>query len=402
MQFSELAFEFTGDANPLYTLREQLSAQGKAVVDLISANPGEHGMLFPQDILREAMSRACDAAAVYKPDSLGQRVAREAVADYYRSRISESAEKSHEINAGDIVLTPGTSLSYFYCFKLLAEPGDEILCPQPSYPLLDYIAQLCSVQLSKYELDETKNWAIDFENLTAQINSRSRAIVLISPHNPTGMLASSAEIATLAEIASKHNLPIIADEVFAEFLFDDDELPRPMHSSAPLVFTLNGLSKSLALPGIKFGWMLVTGDKKLVRRFISALEMISDTFLPVNEITQFAVPEIFERGQEFQKQYRDWIKQCREIALGALDGTGLVSPRGGFYITIPVNGNEDDFAVSLLEKEQILVHPGHFYDVSGNHIVCTFVCEHKKLAETFKRIANLALSKAGEPPALRP
>lgn len=378
MQFSELAVEFTGDTNPLYALREELFAQGKKVLDLVSANPGEHGILFPQETLQSALNQACAAAAVYKPDSLGQRGAREAIAEYYKGKCEVSAEQ--------ILLTPGTSMSYFYCFKLLAEPGDEILCPQPSYPLLDYIAQLCHVQLSKYNLDESRNWSIDFDSLRAQINERTRAIVLISPHNPTGMIASPDEIETLAAISRQHKLPIISDEVFAEFLFDTKELPRPVNSDAPLVFTLNGLSKSFALPGIKFGWMLVSGDELQVRRSISVLEMISDTFLPVNEVTQFAVPEIIRSGEAFAAEYRNWIAKCRSIAMESLKGVEFAKPRGGFYITIPVDRDEEDLAMELLRTEQILVHPGHFYDVEGDHLVCTFVCEQEKLKDSFHRI----------------
>ena len=198
-------------------------------------------------------------------------------------------------------------MSYWYCFKLLAEAGDEILTPQPSYPLFDYIAKLCGVQLRHYRLREDRGWAIDLNHLEDQITTKTRAIVLISPHNPTGMVAGESDLRALAEIAARHNLPIISDEVFSEFLFGMESLPRPASTNAPLVFTLNGFSKMFALPGMKIGWIGLSGDPRLVSKSLSALELISDTFLPVNEIAQFAVPQIFQQGLGFLSDYRKWI-----------------------------------------------------------------------------------------------
>src|SRR5262249_10476925 len=151
-----------------------------------------------------------------------------------------------------------------------------------------------------------------------QITTRTRAIILISPHNPTGMVADDSQLAGLAEIAGRHHLPIIADEVFGEFLFGIDKLPRAAYTNAPLVFTLNGFSKMFALPGIKAGWMVVSGEDGLVRKSMSALEMMSDTFLPVNEMVQFAVPGIFTRGRAFQRDYHNWVRKCHDLAIGSL------------------------------------------------------------------------------------
>src|SRR5438132_221547 len=294
MFFSDFAANLGGPTNPLYALHEQLSTQGHNIVDLVRGNVNEHGIVYPPEILQEILMRAADLARVYRPDSLGQLAAREAIAQYYGTL---------RIPADQILITPGTSVSYWYCFKLLAEPGDEILCPQPSYPLFDYIARLCGVQMRHYRLAGARNWAIDLEHLEQLISKRTRAIILISPHNPTGMVADEQQLNELAEIASHHALPIISDEVFNEFLFGVSAFPRVAATEAPLVFTLNGFSKMFALPGIKIGWMAVTGEQSLVRKAVSALELISDTFLPVNEIAQFAVPEIFRQGQDFLKRY---------------------------------------------------------------------------------------------------
>jgi alanine-synthesizing transaminase len=376
--FSDFAANLGGPKNPLYRLHERLETEGAKVTDLVRGSVNEHGIVFPPESLAEILAKAAEAARVYRPDSLGQRPARDAIAQYYGGS---------EIAPGHIVVTPGTSISYWYCFKLLTENGDEILCPRPSYPLFDYIARLAGVHMRHYRLDESRGWAIDLDHLESQISTATRAIVLISPHNPTGMVASEDELGKLAEIAARHSLPIISDEVFSEFLFEMDSFPRAAASGAPLVFTLNGFSKMFALPGMKVGWMAVSGDDALVKKSVAALELISDTFLPVNEIAQFAVPEIFRRGQTFLNGYKDWIYRCRSAAVAALSDVSFTPPRGGFYITVPTARDEEEAAAGLLRKDNILVHPGYFYDIRPDHLVMTFIDEPELVAGHFEKIA---------------
>jgi alanine-synthesizing transaminase len=380
MFFSELAASLGGPKNPLYVLHEQLKTQGTNVVDLVRGNVNEHGIVYPPEVLKEIWESATETARIYRPDSLGQRVAREAISEYYGPL---------KIPPGRIIVTPGTSVSYWYCFKLLAEQGDEILCPQPSYPLFDYIARLCGVELTYYRLMESDGWAIDLDHLEHQISSSTRAIVLISPHNPTGMVASSNQLAELTDIARRHALPIISDEVFSEFLADSQKFPRVAATNAPLVFTLNGFSKLFALPGMKIGWMAITGDDVLVQKAVTALDLISDTFLPVNEIAQFAVPEIFRRGRAFLTQYVQWIDRCRAAAIEGLKGISFVQPRGGFYITVPIARDEEEAAAELLEEQGILVHPGYFYDIVPDHLVMTFIDDPAALQGHFEKIAKV-------------
>ena len=379
MHFSGLTATLAGSKNPLYELHDELSRKGTPVIDLVKGNVNEHGIVFPPDTLDEILKQAAEKARVYRPDSFGQTVAREAVAGYYGGL---------NIAPQQILITPGTSVSYWYCFKLLAEAGDEILTPQPSYPLFDYIARLCDVQLTDYRLLEKENWAIDLNHLESRIGPRTRAIVLISPHNPTGMVASAEQLGELAGIAAHHDLPIISDEVFSEFLFGLDSLPRPLATEAPLVFTLNGFSKMFALPGMNIGWMAVSGDDALVRKSMAALELMSDTFLPVNEIAQFAVPEIFERGQPFLKDYKRWIAAARDMAVTQLESCTFVPPRGGFYITLKIDDDEDAAALRLLADHHTLVHPGYFYDVEPNHLVFTFIHQHAVIKDIFPSLRS--------------
>lgn len=376
--FSDFAANLGGPKNPLYQLHDQLKAKGAKVTDLVRGNVNEHGIVYPREILTEILEHGAEAARIYRPDSLGQRPAREAITQYYGSA---------KISADRIVITPGTSVSYWYCFKLLTENGDEILCPQPSYPLFDYIARLAGVYMRQYRLNEANNWAIDLDHLESQITTGTRAIILISPHNPTGMVADANQLRGLADIARRHSLPIISDEVFSEFLFGLDSFPRVADTDAPLVFTLNGFSKMFALPGMKLGWMAVSGDDVLVKKSVAALELISDTFLPVNEIMQFSVPEIFRRGAEFLDSYKAWVGRCRAAAVEGLRGTKFVEPRGGFYITLSIAHDEEEAASTLLSKDGILVHPGYFYEIAPDHLVMTFIEEPEKIKGHFERIA---------------
>jgi aspartate/methionine/tyrosine aminotransferase len=375
--FSELTLELPGNTHPLYLLRDELKGAGENIRDLVRGNPNEHELIFPPDLLEQILLAASRDAQVYRPDPFGQLIARQAISSYYQNA---------EIPAAQIVLTPGTSISYWYCFKLLAEVGEEILCPQPSYPLLDYIARISGVNLSYYKLIEEKQWFIDLADLERKISTKTRAIVLISPHNPTGMVCSEKQMADLALIARERDLPIIADEVFSDFIFEKEILPRPATTEAPLVFTLNGLSKSYALPGIKLGWIGVSGDEWQVKRAMSALEILSDTFLPVSEISQFALPRIFQEGNHFQKHFKEWLLGGRNLSAEILQNVPFIAPEGGFYATVPVKKDEEELSKRILAVEKILLHPGHFYEMEGNHLVFTFVQKHRDLKDCLEKL----------------
>ncbi|MBX9688406.1 MAG: pyridoxal phosphate-dependent aminotransferase [Candidatus Obscuribacterales bacterium] len=384
MRFSKLAVEFTGEQHPLYALLGRLKQQKQEVTDLVKGNVGEMGAVFPAELLDEILLSASRKASLYSPDPYGQPKARKAIVDFYAPL---------EFREEQILLSPGSSISYFYCFKVLADPGDEILCPQPSYPLLEYIAQLSDLRLRSYRLAEEQDWSIDFEDLESKINKRTKAIVLISPHNPSGAVLDDAEIRRLVELANKYHLPIISDEVFSEFVYDSN-FSRPASFRPELLFTLNGLSKSFALPGMKISWIVVSGEEKACRQALGSLEMISDTFLPVNEIAQFALAEIFEKGKEFQRSYKNMLQECRQIAIQALDGLSFALPKGGFYLALKIEAEEETMALKLLEAERILVHPGYFYEMDGNHLIMTFIQERKRLEDAMQRLKKHLNSSA--------
>jgi hypothetical protein len=320
---------------------------------------------------------------VYRPDSFGQRGARDAISCYYRSR-------GLSIPPENLLLTPGTSVAYWYCFKLLANDGEDILCPSPSYPLFEYIAALSGVRLVPYRLEERNGWGIDIDYLESVVSTKTRAIVLISPHNPTGHVSSHEEIDALAEVAARHDLAIISDEVFSEFLLSGGPFPRAAMSSAPLVLTLNGFSKMFALPGVKLGWMAVSGDSDRITRALRALELISDTFLPVNEIIQAAVPEIFGAGEGFLRKSAQVVRerwQMTEKPLATCSRCEFVRPAGGFYVALRLEGlDEENTVLALLRDEHLLLHPGYYYDMKPHHLVMSFIQRPDVIRDTMSRL----------------
>ncbi len=387
MRFSKLADRLPAKRNRLYREYEKASSSGRPIRDLISANLAEQGWVFPQERLQSILADAAGRTRIYRPDPLGLRSAREAIAEFYRpAGIPASAEQ--------VLITPGTSLSYFYCFKLLANPGEEILCPRPSYPLFESIAELAGLQLRYYRLRESRGWEIDLDHLESQISTRTRALVLISPHNPTGMVAGSQPLHDLAAIACRHDLPVLADEVFSEFLYGGEALPRPAATPAPLVFTLNGFSKMAGLPGLKLGWILLSGRQARVRRSLEVMELISDTFLPVNDLAQHMVRGILESREAFAFGLRPWLLRCRQIAgdrLSQCPDVRFALPRGGFYLTLKVGGAEVDeeaLCIELLRQSGVLAHPGYFYDMAPAHLVLTFALQHELLDRSLKALCD--------------
>ena len=380
--FSKLVDRLPGETNSLYRIHHALQSRGTEIRNLVSGLPEDSKLQFPPALFERMVIKACRATASYKPDPRGQRGARDSIATYYR-------EAGISFLPENVLLTPGTSTAYQYCFQTVANRGDEILCPQPSYPLFEYIAELCGVRMVPYRHVEARGWAIDLDFLEASVSTATRAIVLISPHNPTGYVAHRLELRQIAEIARRHDLAIVSDEVFSEFIFDGNGLPRIAAQDAPLVFTLNGFSKMFALPGIKLSWMGLTGDDERVEKAMGCLELISDTYLSVSEIAQALTPRLFREGRQFLMEYQREIGKRRSLALGILRNCSrlhFVEPAAGFFLTLRLDGSEDNAAETLLKKEHMLVHPGHFYDLEPDHLILSFVQEPSRLQQALTQL----------------
>lgn len=375
------------EINAIERTYRELTAQGRPILKLFSGNPNDEGFVFPGGILEEAYARYFRDQD-YHPHSKGLPEARAAIAVYY-------AERGALVDPENILLTAGTSESFFYLFQLLAKPGDNVLAPNPAYPLFDYIAQLAGVQLKHYALREENRWAMDFDDIRRQTDDRTRAIVLISPNNPTGHVASEAEIAELVAWANQKKIPLICDEVFSEFFYGEGKFPRPMSTATPdLCFTLNGLSKMFALPALKLGWIAVTGKKSLVDPAVDRLETTADTFLSCHIPIQKALPEIFTQGLSFVAEYVAEVGRRRKLAMEILRTSSkirFVEPVGGFYLmaAIETEQAEEDFVVELMKKAGVFVHPGYFFDYEkGVHVILSYLVHPERLQMGLKRLVT--------------
>lgn len=375
--------------NPIEKTYRRLLAAGRNPLKLFSGNPNEQGFHFPAQPLLEAYRRYFSTQE-YHPHPKGLPVAREAIRRYYQSR-------GFSLDSENIILTSGTSESFFYLFTLLAKPGDNILAPHPAYPLFEHIAKIARVELRPYVLQEDQQWQIDLEGLKRAADPRTRAVLLVSPNNPTGAVSGAQEIEEIVAWCRQRQLPLICDEVFSEFYFGEGEYPRPAALSSPeLCFTLGGLSKMFAVPGLKLGWIAASGEKSKVARAVDGLETIADTFLSCHIPIQEALPEIFASGEEFLHSYRQEVNRRRRLAIDLLKGIPalrVIEPQGGFYLMARVENtsaiSEEEWVLGLMEKKDVFVHPGYFFDIEeGIHFVLSFLTEPEKLKIGIQRIGE--------------
>ena len=343
---------------------ENHRAAGKALFDLTASNPTTCGFVYPAEEIFSALSNS--RSLEYSPESKGLRSAREAVATYYEGRPGFGI-CAGSVDPERIILTAGTSEAYSHIFRLLCEPGDEILFPAPSYPLLEYLAGLNDVRLAPYPLFYDHGWHIDFAALRAALTPRSRAVLVVHPNNPTGSFVMPKEAAELHSICAEHELAIVADEVFLDYAAESKPHSTFAFDGPALAFTLSGLSKISALPQMKLAWLVASGPQPLVQRAMERLEIINDTFLSAGTPVQLALPKLLGIREQMQRQLQNRIAANLAYLDAALTANKLISRldrQGGWYavLRVPAAGSDEDLAVALLGKHSVLVHPGRFFE----------------------------------------
>jgi len=373
------------DAHPnrFSTLLESKKRTGAAVLDLTESNPTRAGLAYPAREILDALSDP--GSLVYDPRPAGLEGAREAVAGHYRSR-------GCNVPPERILLTASTSEAYAHLFKLLADPGDEILAPCPSYPLFEFLAALESVRIVPYPLAYHGLWSIDFDAIERSLTSRTRAIVLVNPNNPTGSFIKQDELARLAALASSRGVALISDEVFADYAFvaDAARVPTLAAVTDALAFCLSGVSKICGLPQMKLGWVAAAGPGSA--EALARLEWISDTFLSVGTPVQHALPRLLQAGEAVRAQISQRTRANLEWLRGAIGGEStcqLLDVEGGWYATlrIPRTRSEEEWALALLERENVLVQPGYFYDFGSEaYLVLSLLTPAEAFREGIARL----------------
>ncbi len=336
-------------------------------LDLTETNPTRAGFEYPADLLEPLSS---PLGLRYSPEPLGAIKARRAVAADY-------ARRGLLVDPDRIVLTASSSETYSRLFQILCDPGDEVLAPRPSYPLFEHLGRLDAVTIVPYDLEYDQSWRIDPAGAERMLSNRTRALLVVTPNNPTGSYVKAAELDALAAICARRGIAMIADEVFGDY----ELTPGAARSSAratgvqeALTFSLGGLSKSIGLPQVKLGWAAVAGPARLVDDALSRLELACDTYLSVSTPVQLAAPTLLERGALVRAQ----IQQRVAVNYNYLVRKGAASPacdvlnaEGGWQavVRVPSFCPEEDLVLGLLSDADVLVHPGYFFDFPNESYV---------------------------------
>lgn len=365
------------EANRLSAALAAHRAAGKPLIDLTLSNPTECGFRYDEAGILEALRNR--EALNYEPNPRGLEAARGTVAQYY-------ADRGQTVSVDDIFLTTSTSEAYTFAFRALCDPGDEVLIPAPSYPLFEFLADIQDVRLVRYPLVYDHGWQMDFPSLQRAITSRTRAVIVVNPNNPTGNFCKPAEMSKLNEICAAHELAILADEVFLDFSRKGERQATFAGISGVLTFTLSGISKICGLPQMKAAWLAVSGPKEFKDEAQGRLEVIADTYLSASAPIQWALPAFLAGRQEFQKQV---LARMREN-LGELDrqlaqqlGCSRLQVEGGWNVVlrVPAVEADEELALRLLRRSGVYVHPGHFYDFPGEgYLVASLIAPEELFA----------------------
>jgi alanine-synthesizing transaminase len=346
---------------------------GQPLADLTASNPTRCGFTYPDHLLQAlADPRALD----YHPQPQGSFTAREAVCTYYASH-------GVAVDPAQIILTTSTSEAYSFLFRLLCDPGDQVLILQPGYPLFDFLAALDDIRLQAVPLLYDHGWQIDPEAIRRAATPQTRAIVLVHPNNPTGHFTKPWEAAELARLCREFSLALIVDEVFLDYSLDQQPFTfaSDLHSApgaesghAPVfsipafntpVFVVSGLSKIAGLPQMKAAWIVVSGSAPDRPAALARLEVIADTFLSMNVPVQCALPDWLASRTQIQHQIRE--RTAINLAeldrqLAAAPSTQRLKVEGGWYAVLRIPALQpDEQTVRALLDRGAWVHPGYFF-----------------------------------------
>jgi aspartate/methionine/tyrosine aminotransferase len=353
--------------NQLSQLIEEKRQSLSPILDLTRSNPTECGFRYPEERILSALSHP--AALQYHPDPRGALPARETIAKYYH-------DHGQPVDASRIVLTASTSEGYAFVFRLLCESGDDVLVPVPSYPLFEYLAQLSDVTLRPYQLRYDGEWHVDLRSVEGALTSSTKAIIIINPHNPTGMFLKKPELASLSALAATRNCALIVDEVFADYGFAG-AMPKIARTAAhenALTFTLNGISKLAGLPQLKLGWIAVSGPRALREEALARLEILADTYLSVNTPAQVALPELLASGEIVREAIKTRTINNYHFVRESIRDTSVctaLQSEGGWYgiLQVPRTRSGDEWAIALLKNTGVYVHPGYFFEFQEDNVL---------------------------------
>jgi len=377
--------------NRLTEVLEGVRSGGARVLDLTLSNPTRAGLQYDQPRILQAL--ASPQAMDYDPQPKGLAGARAAVAAYY-----QTLPGMQHFDPERLILNTSTSEGYSFVFRLLCNPGDELLVPKPSYPLFEFLADLQDVKLVPYPLIYDHGWQMDFPSLDKVVTGRTRGVVVVHPNNPTGSYVHADEQESLNRFCREHQLAIIADEVFLDYAHNGAPERSFATNEDVLTFTLSGVSKISALPQMKVAWVATSGPARQVDAALALLDVISDTYLSMNAPIQWALPALLEQRRSIQRQLMDRLRtNLAEIdrQLAAQKACQRLSAEAGWYavLRVPVTQTDEELAIDLLRRKSVLAHPGHFYDFpSDGYLVLSLITPQAEFADGLQRLLEVVNS----------
>jgi len=365
-------------------------ADRQPLIDLTATNPTAVNLNYPTSTLAPLAS---SAALTYDPQPFGLPEARRAIAcDYTRRGLVVDPER--------IILTASTSEAYSLLFKLLCGTcGDAVAVPVPSYPLFEHLTTLDGVRSIPYRLDYHGRWAVAFDDLDRSWAESVRAVLAVSPNNPTGSVLRAAEIEALSTRCADRDAALIVDEVFADYVLAERDAqstmpePRsPILDPRALTFRLGGLSKSAGLPQVKLGWIAVDGPREVVREALDRLDVMCDAYLSVSTPVQIAAPALIESGASVRAQILERIRYNYRALLSAVSShpaVEVLKTEAGWssVLRVPSTHSEEDLVVDLIDRAGVLVHPGFFFDFPHEaFLVVSLLPDPQTFAEGTRRL----------------
>ncbi|PRP94182.1 Glutamate-pyruvate aminotransferase AlaA [Enhygromyxa salina] len=360
---------------------------GRTALDLSCSNPTAVELAYPEEFYAELF----DARAMaYEPEPFGLRAGRDAVAEHYYRR------RGHRVSGERVCLTASTSEAYAHLLSLLCDPGDIVLVPSPSYPLLDYLAELARIELVTYPVNYDGHWWVDTDSLAKlarEHGPRVKAVICVAPNNPTGSYLTHEELGAIESLCTNAELALIVDEVFSDYPLYPG--PRRVGSVVGerecLTFVLSGLSKVAALPQFKLAWTVACGPEELVRPALARLSVIADTYLNLATPVQLALPKIFAASESMQGQIRARALTNLQTLDAAITDSPIsrLSVEAGWstILRLPRLGELDDegWVLRMLERIDLWAQPGSLYDIPGCHLVISLLTQPQEFAEGLTR-----------------
>lgn len=365
-------------------------ASARSLIDLTESNPTRVGLSYPEDLLAPL---ADPAGLAYDPQPLGLPGAREAVA-------AEFLRHGRTVHPDRIALTSSTSEAYALLFKLLCDPGDRVLVPHPSYPLFDHLTRLEAVEAAPYTLEHHGSWRVDLASAERAAATRARALLIVSPNNPTGSFLHRDDLVALVDVCRRYDLVLIGDEVFFDYRLQSvPDAASVLDQDEVVTCALGGMSKSCALPQVKLAWIAWGGPVEPLSAAMSAYEIVADSYLSVSTPVQVAAPALLARAGPIRAALQARI-QRNLGALGAAcerwSAATLLPPEGGWsaVVRVPAVRSEEDLVVTLVAEDGVLVHPGFFFDFPHEaFLVLSLIVEPERFDEGVERVLDRACGR---------